>query len=196
MDPPAASHRERRWTPLAGIFLVILFVSFGGFVVAAPGEGPAEARAEEVLPGVTITLPPGWERVGPLEVPVGEAGDVLVGVRFNRGTGNLDLFAVEGFGGPPEDLYLAYVVEVLQPAASQMQHSEVLEGVTTEQGLHGARGSYVGAFTGVSSPIEGEITGLIAPGNAAVIFDGWAVEGQLHRWAADLREMVRTSEVG
>lgn len=197
MDRPSPLHRERRWTPLLGILLVVLFVTFGGYVVAGPAEEPAslEPRTVEVLPGVTLTLPPGWENVGPLEVPVGEAGDILTGVRFNRATGNLDLFAVGGFGGTPEDLFSAYISEVLQPAAAQMQSSEVREPFVTDQGVRGTRGYYLGAFTGVASPIEGEVAAMITSGGTAVIFDAWASEGQLTRWVGDIRQIVQTSEV-
>jgi hypothetical protein len=98
-------------------------------------------------------------------------------------------------GEAPEDLYFGYVFEVLQPDSTQLRYSEVLDPMATDQGLQGVRGYYLGTFTGVAAPIEGEVSAIIGPEGMGVVVDGWAPEGQLTRWIEEIRQMVRSAEV-
>lgn len=182
---PAPPLRERRWIPPAIVAAVIVGVVAGGYVVAdalgEPGDG-----STTVSSAVTVHPLPGWELAERFGDPPG--------ARFTRGNASLDVASIS-FAGSGEDLLGAYVQEVLEPDAQQLEVSETVETVTLEGGLTGSRIAYVGTFGDVQVPIEGEVTAVVSPSGVGVVFDGWAPSGQLRFAIDDIRTMVRTAEV-
>lgn len=195
--PPPPPPRERKWIPTLGVLVLVIAVSFGGFVVGGQaGQAVTEPGPEigvapvEVVPGVFVPPVSGWEFVGPLE---GE----ITGGRLTRGSATLDVFAgglEDSAVGTNEDLFFLYVFDVLQPQAEQLRYTEELETVTVGA-YTAARGYYVGTFTGVSAPVEGEVTAVTLPSGVGVIFDGWAPEGQLGVVIQEIRTMVELTEI-
>lgn len=195
--PPPPAPVERKWIPTLAVLLLVVVTSFGGFVVGGqagqavvePGPDPQQAPIE-VVPGVFVQPVSGWEYVGPIE-----AG--LEGGRLTRGNATLDVFAtgLEGTAiASAEDLWNAYLFEVLEPAAEQLRFTEQLEIVPV--GVYqGVRGYYVGTFTGVQAPVEGEVTALTLDPGVGVIFDGWASEGQLGVVIEEIRAMIEFAQV-
>jgi hypothetical protein len=196
-EAPPPPPTERKWIPTLSVFVLVVVVSLGGFIVGGeagqavtePGPEPNVA-AIEVVPGVFVPPVSGWEFVGPLE---GE----IAGGRITRGSATLDVFegSLEGSGVTTnEDLFFLYIFDILQPQASQLRYTEQLETVTV--GAHtAARGYYVGTFSGVSSPVEGEVTAVTLPSGVGVIFDGWASEGQLGVVIEEIRTMIELTEI-
>lgn len=189
--PPAPiAPRERKWIPVLVILGVLAFVTLGGLPFIAPGINAVGGTPEpgvpiEVAPGVTVTPLEGWE--------IGETVTPEHVLRLIKGNGILDLFSVTAFGAAT-DVYLAYVNDVLAPAATQLQFQENPEAVGLGGGLQGVAGGYSGTFEGVSAPIEGEVTGLVTPSGLTLAFDGWAQQGQYGQIADEVRQMVESTE--
>ncbi|HYH28552.1 MAG TPA: hypothetical protein VEA19_07250, partial [Actinomycetota bacterium] len=89
----------------------------------------------------------------------------------------------------------AYVSELLQPAATQLQASSA-EPVAVNVGLPAARLSYVGLFTEQSQSVEGEVTAVLLPDGTGVVFDAWATEGLLSSMRDAMRQMIGAMQVG
>jgi hypothetical protein len=176
------------------VLLIILFVTFGGFLLAGkPGLAGEEITGGgepgppvTVVEGVTIHPAPGWSLTDRLTEPQG--------VRLISGTGNL-LVLVSPVGGGPEGQLLAYIEQVLEPEATQLSVTPV-QPITIPSGNVAAVASYVGAFQGASSPLEGEVVAVVGASGTAVVFDGWAQEGQFGAARDDVRAMVAGAEVG
>jgi hypothetical protein len=176
------------------VFLVLLFVTLGGFLfvpsgINAVGDSTDPDVPIEVSPGVFVTPLQGWE-VG--ETVAGTPQHVL---RLVKGNGILDVFSIS-FSGTATDLYLAYVNEILSVGATQLQFQEEPEPIQLPSGLLAARGGYSGTFEGVSAPIEGEVTGVLTAIGEGLAFDGWAQQGQYGFVADEVRQMVDTTERG
>lgn len=182
---PAPPLRERRWIPPLVVAAVIVGVVAGGYVVA-DALGESSRGATTVSASVTVTPLAGWELAERFGDPPG--------ARFTRGSASLDVASIS-FAGSNEDLLAAYVQEVLEPDADQLQVSETVETVTLDGGLTGSRIAYVGTFGDVQAPIEGEVTAVVSPSGVGVVFDGWAPSGQLQYATSDIRTMVRTAEI-
>lgn len=188
--PPPARPRERKWAPVFVILGVLAVVTLGGLPFVAPGINAVGGTTEpgvpiEVAPGVTVTPLAGWQ--------IGETVSPEHRLRLIKGNGFLDLFSVSAVGSS-EDVYLAYVNDVLGPETTQLQFQEDPEPVGLDGGLEGARGGYSGTFEGVSAPIEGEVTGVLTLSGGAFAFDGWAQQGQFGQIAEEVREMVESME--
>ena len=185
---PLASPRERprRWLPLLGVLAVLAVVVFGGYVVAAALSVRAGPPVDVV--GVARVSPlSGWELAGRRANPPG--------VRLTRGSGNLDVFVFGPAGGDAQRLLRAYASQVLKPDARQLSVSPQTEAVALRSGLQGVRASYVGQFGKGGTPIEGELTAVISPSGAGVVFDGWAHAGLLDFVLGDIDTMVDSAEV-
>jgi hypothetical protein len=94
----------------------------------------------------------------------------------------------------PADLVRAYTDRFLEPDSSQLSASTI-RGVALDGGLAGARMSYVGTFGDRRAPIEGQLTAVIAPSGAGIVFDGWAPRGLLRYALDDIDRMVARAAV-
>jgi hypothetical protein len=175
------------------VLVIILFVTFGGFLLAGePGlageeftGGGEPGQPVTVSEGVVIHPASGWSVADrPTEPP---------GLRLVSGTGNL-LVLVSPVAGGPEEQLQAYVEQVLEPEATQLSVSAV-QPISIPSGNAAALISYVGAFQGVSSPLEGEVVAVIGASGTAVVLDGWAQEGQFVAARDDVRAMVAGAEI-
>jgi hypothetical protein len=176
----------------------MVFVSLGGYVFAGePGEAVAqEPRFGDPVPvveGLTIRPLQSWQVGDPLEIPL--QGVVLTGVRLSGGAAFLDVSAAPG-ASDPGGIWNVYVQEFVAAEAEQLRVSDQLESFTTDQGIQGVRGSYLGVFPGVASPIEGEVAAIVMPDGLGVIAEGWAPQGQLLSHLEDIRGMTATLERG
>jgi hypothetical protein len=182
---PAPPLRQRRWIPVVVLVAVMTGVVSGGYVTSdALGETSGETVM--VSASVRITPLPGWvlaERFG--DPP---------GIRLTSGSTSLDVATIS-FTGTDVDLLASYVGEVLEPDAEQLQVSEEVEPIRLASGLTGTRIPYVGLFGDVQAPVEGEVTAVVSPSGAGVIFDGWAPAGQLQFEIDEIDEMIERAEI-
>lgn len=182
LPPPPA--RERTVLPVVGVVLVLGVVVFGGYV-AAGALSPSAGGPIDVGDLVRIAPLPGWELARTSSDPAA--------ARLSRGSATLDVLA-GSFDGGAEDLMGQYVSGSLERQADQLSTSPV-ETVTLASGLIGARVSYVGTFSDVQVPIEGEVTAVVSETGVGVIFDGWAPSGLLRSALEDVRTMIDDAEV-
>lgn len=197
--PSSPAPNERKWLPTIGVFLVLAVVSLGGLFAAgtaeetlADGESSVDPGAEAGAPvavaeGVTITPLEGWEVADRFEDPRG--------VRLSKGTASLDALGLS-FQGSPEELFRAYVTDVLTPQASQIQAAESLETIHLDVGFTAVRGFYFGVFGERNASIEGELTTLLVPGGAGIVFDGWAETASYQSVRDQVNAMVQALQVG
>jgi len=190
MATPAApaERKVRTWLPTLVILGIVLFVVFGGYVVA--GALSSETGPPlEVGNAVTVSPLTGWE--------VARRGPVTGGGEFaelTRGTGSLDVFTTSTTLSP-EDLLRTYVNEFLKPNAQQLSVSEEINQVQLDNGMSAVRASYVGTFGDRHSQIEGEVTALVTPSGQGVVFDGWGPAGLYPYAQGDVDTMIRAAEV-
>ena len=182
---PAPPLRQRRWIPVVVLVAVMTGVVSGGYLTSdALGETSGETVM--VSASVRITPLPGWvlaERFG--DPP---------GIRLTSGSTSLDVATIP-FTGTDVDLLASYVNQVLEPDAEQFQVSEEVEPIRLASGLTGTRIAYVGLFGDVQAPIEGEVTAVVSPSGAGVIFNGWAPAGQLQFEIDEIDEMIERAEI-
>jgi hypothetical protein len=192
--PPPKAPREARWLPTAVSFVVLLFVSFGGFLVAGePSAATQEISGDESEPGEPIELvsgviihpPQGWS----VERQEGQPPSL----RLANGIAQMYIAASPVFGDPLQQLD-AYLNEVLVPQASQISTSPA-ESIDLPSGHPAAYFAYLGSFEGVNAPLEGEVAAVVAPSGSALIIDGWAPEGQFVSVQQDVRATVVAAEV-
>lgn len=182
---PAPPLRHRRWIPVVVLVAVMTGVVTGGYVTSdALGETSGETVT--VSSSVRITPLPGWELAERFGDPPG--------IRLTSGSTSLDVATIP-FTGTDVDLLASYVDEVLEPDAEQFQVSEEVEPIRLASGLTGTRIAYVGLFGDVQAPIEGEVTAVVSPSGAGVIFDGWAPAGQLQFEIDEIDEMIDRAEI-
>jgi hypothetical protein len=182
---PAPPLRQRRWIPVVVLVAVMTGLVSGGYLTSdALGETSGETVI--VSASVRITPLPGWvlaERFG--DPP---------GIRLTSGSTSLDVATIP-FTGTDVDLLASYVGEVLEPDAEQFRVSEEVEPIRLASGLTGTRIAYVGLFGDVQAPVEGEVTAVVSPSGAGVIFDGWAPAGQLQFEIDEIDEMIERAEI-
>jgi hypothetical protein len=195
-EAPAAApeFKERKWLPTLAVFLILAVVSLGGlFAVGAaeealtetaPGPGASPRPPVQVTDGVTITPLEGWEEAGRFE-----------GIRLTRGTATLDGVGLP-FEGSPEELFDAYVEEILRSEASQLEAADQLETVHLDAGFTAVRGFYFGVFGERNASIEGELTTVLVPGGIGVVFDGWAETGSYQFVRDEVNHMIQGLQVG
>jgi len=182
---PAPPLRHRRWIPVVVLVAVMAGVVSGGYLTSdALGETIGETVT--VTASVRITPLPGWELAERFGDPPG--------IRLTSGSTSLDVATIP-FTGTDVDLLALYMDEVLEPDAEQFQVSEEVEPVRLSSGLTGTRIAYVGLFGDVQAPIEGEVTAVVSPSGAGVIFDGWAPAGQLQFEIDEIDEMIERAEI-
>jgi hypothetical protein len=186
MPAPGRPRSGSALLPTLGLAVTIAIVVFGGYAVGGTLSRSAGSPVQ-VAEGVTIRPLSGWEPAGRFEEPVG--------VRLTRGAGNLDVVAIP-YSGTPQALVDGYVREVLEAGAERLSVSGRVEAVRTASGLPGARIAYVGLFGRALTPIEGEITAIVAPSGVAVVSDGWGPEGVLRYIRGDVRAMTEAVELG
>ena len=182
---PAPPLRQRRWIPVVVLVAVMTGVVSGGYLTS-DALGETSGGTVTVSASVRITPLPGWvlaERFG--DPP---------GIRLTSGSTSLDVATIP-FTGTDVDLLASYVNQVLEPDAEQFQVSEEVEPIRLASGLTGTRIAYVGLFGDVQAPIEGEVTAVVSPSGAGVIFNGWAPAGQLQFEIDEIDEMIEHAEI-
>jgi hypothetical protein len=168
--------------------VLILFVVFGGFFVAAGVEPPTTQGSvgPVVVGGVRFTPSPGWEvaRRIPGEVPA---------VQLSRGAGNL---LVVVFPGEVEASVVLdrYVQEVLASEAINLEVAPTARPVSIPSAESALRRFYVGTFRDNPAPLEGDVTGMALSGIVGVAVDGWAQEGTYQQFVEDVHRMAATVE--
>jgi hypothetical protein len=182
---PAPPLRHRRWFPIVVLAGVMAGVVSGGYVTS-DALGETSGGTVTVSSSVRVTPLPGW-------VLAERFGDPL-GIRLTSGSTSLDVATIP-FTGTDVDLLASYVDEVLEPDAEQFEVSEEVEPVRLASGLTGTRIAYVGLFGDVQAPVEGEVTAVVSPSGAGVIFDGWAPAGQLQFEIDEIDEMIERTEI-
>jgi hypothetical protein len=190
---PPPTPRESKWLPAIAVLAVILFVTFGGFLLAGdPSAAERRITGSEGTPGepvsvgpVTVRLLPGWSVAQEIRDPPQ--------LRLTNGAAQLYV-AIPPLPGAQEGHVLAYVDEVLRPQASQLSVSPV-QPIALPNDIPAAMAAYVGQFNDVQTPLEGEVVAQISPAGTAVLFDGWAPEGQFVGVREDVRTMIGTAEV-
>jgi hypothetical protein len=192
--PPPKAPREARWLPTVLSLVVLLFVSFGGFVVAGDtsaatqeitGDETEPGEPIELVPGVIIHPPQGWSVTRPEGQPPS--------LRLANGIAQMYI-AVSPVAGDPVRQLDTYLNDVLVPQASQISTSPA-QSIDLPSGHPAAYFAYLGSFQGVNAPLEGEVAAVVAPSGTALVIDGWAPEGQFVSVQQDVRAAVATAEV-
>lgn len=183
---PPRERRARRFLPVAVVFGVLCVVVLGGYVVAGALSQPAGPPVS-VAGAVRVSPLSGWQLAERFASPPG--------ARLTRGSGNLDVIATP-FQGGATDLARVYVSRVLGSHAERLKVSATFDPVRLDSGLSGVRISYVGVFQGVQSPIEGQVTAVVARAGFGVVFDGWAPQGLLEYSLGDIDAMVNSAVIG
>jgi hypothetical protein len=168
------------------VLVAVMTVVVSGGYVTSDALGETSGETVMVSTSVRITPLPGWvlaERFGDPQ-----------GIRLTSGSTSLDVTTIP-FTGTDVDLLASYVNEVLEPDAEQFQVSEEVEPIRLASGLTGTRIAYVGLFGDVQAPIEGEVTAVLSPSGAGVIFNGWAPAGQLQFEIDEIDEMIEHAEI-
>jgi hypothetical protein len=149
-----------------------------------PGGPTVGARPVDVGLGARVYVLPGWQQL--------DAGGALQGVRLQKGSVVLDV-RVTQFGGDHVALLTAYVNQILQPDAQQLNVNGVT--VVPVNGKTAARATYLGLFNGVTGAVEGELTTLVSAGGVGVIVDAWGAQGSLAPALGEVHAMIDTIEV-
>jgi hypothetical protein len=195
--PAGAVLPGRRWLPAGLVALVMAATVLGGFVVA--GALPVPDVRPLALGGVVTLRPlPGWEVARREDVALpSPSGGVIRGsfTQLTRGSGALDVLTLPGFGGASDELAGRYADEVLSFQLERLSVSDALDPVTLRSGLEGVRFGYIGTEPESGGAIEGSVTAAVAATGNAVVFDGWASEGQLELIEDELTAMIHTAEV-
>jgi hypothetical protein len=190
--PPPPPH-EARWLPTLGVLAVILFTTFGGFVVGgeptAAGQeitGDGGERSPPITVGpITIHPEPGWSVAEQIPDPPQ--------LRLTSGAAQL-FVVIPPSESSPEGHLQSYVEEILEPQARQLSVSRVRR-VELPFGQLASLLAYVGSFEGVASPLEGEVLAVVSPAGTPVLFDGWAPKGLWVGARDEVRSMVATAEI-
>ena len=182
---PAPPLRHRRWIPVVVLVAVMGGVVSGGYVTS---DALGETTGETVTVSASVRITPlaGWELAERFGDPPG--------IRLTSGSTSLDVATIP-FTGTDVDLLASYIDQVLEPDAEQFQVSEEVEPVRLTSGLTGTRIAYVGLFGDVQAPIEGEVTAVVSPSGAGVIFNGWAPAGQLQFEIDEIDEMIERAVI-
>jgi len=188
VDPiplPAPPLRHRRWIPVVVLVAVMAGVVSGGYVTS---DALGETTGDTVTVSASVRITPlaGWELAERFGDPPG--------IRLTSGSTSLDVATIP-FTGTDVDLLASYIDQVLEPDAEQFQVSEEVEPVRLAFGLTGTRIAYVGLFGDVQAPIEGEVTAVVSPSGAGVIFNGWAPAGQLQFEIDEIDEMIERAVI-
>ncbi len=187
---------RRRLLPTVAVFVAIVFVVLGGFVVAAALAGPSGPPVD-VAGLVRVRPATGWELAsrgtftGSWDTPGGQVADVPF-ARLTRGSATLDVAAIPGFGGTPEDLARWYASEVLSRQLTQLSISDVRSTEVTVPGASGIRFAYLGVH---GTAIEGDVVVIVTGRGTGVIFDAWGAQGALASSLDDVVAMIEAAEI-
>ncbi len=168
------ARKERRWLPAFCVVIVILAVTGGARGVGEAIVGPAGPPTG--FDGIVFVQPePGWEE------ELRQEDEGFHELLLRSGTAGLYVAGLEGYEGSAESLADEYVEAVLR---------EQLDGLHLGRAERIALGSmpaihfgYLGE-TPDSAPVEGVVMCVVSASGNAVVFDGFAPEGDL-AWAAD-----------
>jgi hypothetical protein len=189
-EAPAQRRVERRWLPVLAVVATIAFVTGGARAVADANAGPPQSPAS--VPGIVVVQPqPGWREDPDARTDDGAFHEVLL----VRGTADLLLVGIEGYGRSAPDLARDYVERVLRARFAQLSVGRVAGPVALRSGVPAVQFGYVGVTEGGVS-VEGVVTAAVAGSRRdGVVFDGFAPEGDLAWAAGDIRTMVVGAEV-
>jgi len=183
-DPIDRSSPGWRWLPVLVVVAVIAIVAGGGQLAGAAGNA-APAGPQEVGGAVRLQPLPGWAAAEPPGAPHQE-------LTLSRGSVTLQVVAVPGWSGTPEDLAQTYLDRSLRPRIEDLEIGQASSGTLTS-GVPAVRFGYVGLADGVT--IEGAVT--VATGaTTGAIFDASAPKGDLAGVASDVDTMIEDAEVG
>ena len=187
---------RRRWLPTLLVAATIVVTVLGGFVVAETLP-PPEVRPLTVADVLTIRPLPGWEVVRREDASIPTAAGAVTGefAQLTRGSGALDVLVLPSVGADPPAIAELYADGVLGHQLERLSISEVRSAVLAS-GLSGVRFGYIGSEPSSGAAIEGAVTAVVAPSGDAVVFDGWAFQGQLELIAEELAAMIDRAEVG
>jgi hypothetical protein len=187
------------WRPTA-IFAAVLAVLVIGTQlvnasIPAPGQptpngpngpiGPVGQRLA-ITPRVTIVPATGY-------VVAQQLSGALPGVRLQRGAIAFDVRTGTSQEGPAKFLD-AYIAQVLDPDSSSLTITSANPG--TVGGRYPAViATYTGVFTGIGSPVEGQLTGIVFTDGLSIVFDAWATEGGLAPSLPEILQMIDSLEV-
>jgi hypothetical protein len=185
-EAQAPYRRWRRAGPIA-VLLALVVLGFGGYAVDVP---LSDLTASPVTVGGDVRIVPlsGW-RVAQRSQGKGSAG-----ISFTRGGGNLQVMT-ETFRGTSEELLAAYLRTVVKPHTSHLAVSRTLEPVRLPSGLTGVRVAYLGAPRAGATPLEGQVTAVVAPSGSGAVFNAWAPKGLFPFETGDVDRMIATAEV-
>jgi hypothetical protein len=179
------------------VLVVIVATVLGGFVVAGALPAP-DVRALTVGDVLTVRPLPGWEvgRRQDTVLPAPGAGTIRGSfAQLTRGSGALDLLALPALGGTAEGAAILYADQVLASQLSRISVSDPLDPIVLRSGLEAVRFGYIGTEPQSGAAIEGTVTAAVSRSGNAVVFDGWAPEGQLPLIAEELAVMTGAAEV-
>jgi hypothetical protein len=194
--PERVSRIRRRWLPTLLVAATIVVTVLGGFVVAE-ALPPPEVRPLTLADVLTLRPLPGWDVARREDAAVPTAAGDVTGefAQLTRGSGALDVLALPGVGVDPPAIAELYAGSVLGHQLERLSISEV-RPVLLASGLRGVRFGYIGSEPSSGAAIEGTVTSVVAPSGDAVVFDGWAFQGQLELIAEELAAMIDRAEVG
>jgi len=172
-----------RWLPVLAVIAVIGLVDGGGKLAGGPAGTAGPVR--EVGGPLRIAPLPGWAAAEAQGAPHPE-------LTLTRGGVTLDVVAVPGFGGSPEELATRYANEVLHARLDDLTIGQPAVGALAS-GTPTLRFGYIGVVDGV--PVQGVVTIAVGETSGAV-FDAFAPKGDLAWAGADLDTMIRDAAVG
>lgn len=195
--PAGASRPARRWLPTVLVTLVMSMTVLGGFVVAETLPAP-EVQPVALANVLRLRPLPGWEVVRREQATVPLApGGVITGefAQLTRGSGALDLLALQGVGGGALELADLYATAVLASQLERLSVSGQVERITLPTGMVAVRFGYIGSQPQTGAALEGSVTVVVAPSGNGAVFDGWAPQGQLELISEELVAMIARAEV-
>jgi hypothetical protein len=194
--PVGAVQPGRRWLPVWVVSGVIVVIVLGGFVTAATLPAPDVPAVS--VGALTVHPSPGWAVVRQERVTLPTpSGDTVGGAfaQLSRGSGALDVLAIDGLGADADTGARFYVEVVLRRQLERLTVSG-LSNVVLRSGLPAARFGYIGTESEAGAAIEGSVTVVVGSSGTVAVFDGWGFEGQLELVAEELERMIDTAEVG